>query len=268
MHHDTDDRNYEIIFLVSKKNGDVSVAICAFADTDRLPDFDEMVAHPALLIPQKIPVDEDAILPYFPNLVEAVPVEFNATPFVMAHNIPFHELQARVALHIWPHYIKLSPDQSDPHDVPNDTFCNSQILSQKCMSKPTKEYNDTIFLAMENRLFDRLMDAMQYQSQAMYAFVDRHVHHLSTSCDNAQPLHNIIAESSRNPPHLNEPTSQETPDGDEISSTSPNSNRPTIQETPDGDEISITPPYFNALPIQETPDGDEIAIPSERNISP
>jgi hypothetical protein len=36
---------------------------------DRLPDFDEMVAHPALLVLQKIPVDEDAILPYFLNLV-------------------------------------------------------------------------------------------------------------------------------------------------------------------------------------------------------
>jgi hypothetical protein len=78
----------------------VSIAIGAFADMDRLPDFDKMVAHPALLVPQKIPVDEDAILPYFPNLVEAVPGEFNATPFVMAHNIPFHELQVHVALHI------------------------------------------------------------------------------------------------------------------------------------------------------------------------
>jgi hypothetical protein len=112
------------------------------------------------------------------------------------------------------------------------------------------------------------MDAMQDQSQAMYAFVERHVHHLSNSCDNAQPLHNNIVDYIINAPDLNEPTIQETPDGDEISSTSPNSNRPTIQETPDDDEISITPPYFNALPIQETPDGDEIAIPSERNISP
>jgi hypothetical protein len=84
----------------SVKNGDVSIAIGAFADMDRLPDFDEMVDHPALLVPQKIPVDEDAILPYFPNLVEAVPGEFNAKPFIMAHNIPFDELQARVTLHI------------------------------------------------------------------------------------------------------------------------------------------------------------------------
>jgi hypothetical protein len=214
-------------------------------------------------------VDEDAILPYFPNLVEAVPGELNAMPFFMAHNIQFHELQARVVLHIWPHSIKLSPDQSDPYDIPNDTFCNSQILSQNCMPKPTKEDNDASLLAMENRLFERLMDAMQDQSQAMYAFVDRHFHHLSNSCDNGQPLHNSIADSIRNLPHLNEPTIQETPDGDESSSTSsPNSNRPTIQETPDGDEISITPPYFNALPIQETPYGDEIATSSESNISP
>jgi hypothetical protein len=76
---------------------------------DRLPKFDEMVAHPELLMPQKIPVDEDAILPYFTNLVEAVPGEFNATSFVMAHNIPFHELQACVALHIWSHSIRIPP---------------------------------------------------------------------------------------------------------------------------------------------------------------
>jgi hypothetical protein len=173
------------IFWSVKKNCEVSIAIGAFADMDRLPDFDEMVAHPALLVPQKIPVNEDAILPYFPNLVEAVPRNFNATPFVMAHNILFHELQDCVALHIWPHSIKLSPDQSDSYNIPNNTFCNSQILSQNCMSKPTKEDNDASLLAMENRLFDRLMDAMQDKSQAMYAFVDRHVHHFSNSCDNA-----------------------------------------------------------------------------------
>jgi hypothetical protein len=261
------------------KKGDVSIAIGEFADMDRLPDFDEMVAHPALLIPQKIPVDEDAIVPYFLNLVEAVPGEFNATQFFMAHNIPFHELRACVALHIWPHSIKLSPDQSDPYDIPNDAFCNSQILSQNCMSKPNKKDNDASFSSMENRLFGRVMDPMQDQSQAMHAFVDRHIHQLSNSCDTAQPLHNIITDSSSTPPRLDESTIQETPYGDEISSTSPNLIRPTIQETPDGDrptiqetpdddEISITPPYFNALPIQETPDDDETATPSERNISP
>jgi hypothetical protein len=110
MQHDTDDRSYERNLSVSKKDGDMSIAIGAFADIDRLPDFDKMVAHPALLVPQKIPVDEDEILPNFPNIVEAVPGDLNATPFVMAHNIPFHELQARVALHIWPHSIKLSHD--------------------------------------------------------------------------------------------------------------------------------------------------------------
>jgi hypothetical protein len=255
------------IFWSVTKNDDVSIAIGAFSDMDRLPDFDEMVAHPALLVPQKIPVDEDAILPYFPNLVEAVPGELNAMSFVVAHKIPFNEVQDRVALHIWPHSIKLSPDQSDLYDIPNDTFCNSQILSQNCTSKPTKEDKDASFLAMDKRLFDRLMDALQYQSQAMYAFVDRHVNYLSNYCDNVQPLHNSVADAINNPTHLNEPTIQENPDGDKISSTSTNSNRPTIQETPDGDEISTTPPYFNALPTHETLDGDEIAIPRERNIS-
>jgi hypothetical protein len=88
------------IFWSINKNGDVSIAIGAFADMENVPKFDKMVAHLALLVPQKIPVDEDAILPYFPNLVETVPGDFNATPFVMAHSIPFHELQARVAFHI------------------------------------------------------------------------------------------------------------------------------------------------------------------------
>jgi hypothetical protein len=95
----------------------------------------------------------------------------NATP-VMAHNIPFHELQACVALYIWPHSIKISPDQSDPYGIPHDIFCNSQILSQSCMLKPTREENDASLLVMENRLFDRLCDAMKDQSQAMYAFMD------------------------------------------------------------------------------------------------
>jgi hypothetical protein len=116
------------------------------------------------------------------------------------------------------------------------------------MSKSTKEDNDASLLAMENHLFDRLMDAIQDQIQAMYVFVDYHVHHLSNSCENAQPLHNSAADSSSSPPRLNEPTIQKTPYDDKISSTSPNLNRPTIQETPDGDEISTTPPYFNALP--------------------
>jgi hypothetical protein len=169
----------------SVKNGDVSIEMGAFADMERIPNFDKMMAHPALLIPQKIPVDEDVILPYFPNLLEAVPIEFNVMPFVMAYNITFHELHARVALHNWPHSIKLSPNQSDHYDTPNDTFCNSQILSQNCMSKPTKEDNDASLLVMENHLFDRLMDSMQDQSQAMHAFVDRRVCHLSNSCDNA-----------------------------------------------------------------------------------
>jgi hypothetical protein len=123
-------KTMKIICWSIKNLGDVSIEISAFADMDRLPDFDEMVAHPALLVPQKIPVDEDAILPYFPNLLETVPGKFNATPFVMAHTIPFHELQACVALHIWPHSIKILPNQSDPYDTPDDTFCNSQILSQ------------------------------------------------------------------------------------------------------------------------------------------
>jgi hypothetical protein len=71
-----------------------------------------MVAYPALLVSQKIPVDEDAILPYFPNLVEAVPSKLNATPFGMAHRIMLYELQGRTQqvkcdaiCHGTPHYV-------------------------------------------------------------------------------------------------------------------------------------------------------------------
>jgi hypothetical protein len=85
----------------------VSIAIGVFAHMDSLPNFDDMVVHPVLLVSQKIPVDEDAILPYFHNLVEAVTGEFNTTPFAMAHNIPFHEIQAHAALLIWPYSIKI-----------------------------------------------------------------------------------------------------------------------------------------------------------------
>jgi hypothetical protein len=49
------------ICLSVKRHGDVSIAIDAFADMDRLPNFDEMVFHPVLLVPEKISVDEDAI---------------------------------------------------------------------------------------------------------------------------------------------------------------------------------------------------------------
>jgi hypothetical protein len=114
---------------------------------DRLPEFDKMVAHLAFLVPQKIPMDAGSILPYFPNLMEFLPVELNMTPFVMAHNIPFHEIQARIALHIWPHSLKISPNQSNPYDIPKDMLCSSQILSQNCMSKLTKEVNDASLLA-------------------------------------------------------------------------------------------------------------------------
>jgi hypothetical protein len=65
----------------------VSIAIGAFVDMDCLPNFDAMVDHLALLVLQNIPVEEDAILPYFLNMVKAVPGEFNATPFVIAHSI-------------------------------------------------------------------------------------------------------------------------------------------------------------------------------------
>jgi hypothetical protein len=105
----------------NQHHGDMHNSIGAFTDMDHLPYSDDMVAHPALLTPHMILVDKDVMLPYFPNLVEAVPGHFNATPFFMAHSIPFDEIQVCVVLHvICPHSIKISPDQSDPYDIPND----------------------------------------------------------------------------------------------------------------------------------------------------
>jgi hypothetical protein len=122
-----------------KENGDMYIVIGAFAEMDRLPDFDKMVAHPALLVPQKIQVDEDAVLPYFLNLVEAIPGEFNATLFFMAHNIPFHEPQDCVALYIWPHSIKISPDQSTPMTPQTIHFVTHKYSPKMvCRNRPRK----------------------------------------------------------------------------------------------------------------------------------
>jgi hypothetical protein len=85
------------VFWMVKRHGDIFIAVGVFADRYRIPDFNEVVAYPALLTPQKNRSKEGAILPYFPNLVEAIPGEFNATPFVMAHNIPMDEILRNAA---------------------------------------------------------------------------------------------------------------------------------------------------------------------------
>jgi hypothetical protein len=168
---------------------------------NRLPGFDGIVAHAAFLAQQKIPVDEDAILPYFPNLAEAVPGEFNAPPFVTAHSILFHEIQAHVALYIWPHSIKIPPNQSIPYAIPNNMFCNSQILSQKCTSEPSSEKNEASLLTMENCLFDCLQDPMRLQTRAMYEMLhhvleDHHFDLASNLKGNTEPLYNICPKNN------------------------------------------------------------------------
>jgi hypothetical protein len=119
------------VFWMVKRHGDVSIAVGACADMDRLPYFNGVVAYHALLAPHKIPSKEGDILSYFPNLVEVLSGEFNATPFVMAHNIPIDESPRKAAFKIWPHSIKLSSDQTDPYDITSETFCNTQIISQQ-----------------------------------------------------------------------------------------------------------------------------------------
>jgi hypothetical protein len=118
-------------FGMVKRHGDVSIAVWACADMDRLPNFNGVVDYPALLAPHKIPSKEGALLPYCPNLVDAISGEFNAMPFVMAHNIPIDEILRKAAFKIWPHSIKLSSDQTDVYDITSETFCNTQIISQQ-----------------------------------------------------------------------------------------------------------------------------------------
>jgi hypothetical protein len=193
MQYAANDRNSDINILVHQASRDMSIAIVAFADTARLPDFDEMVANPALVVTQKITVDGDAILPYFSNLADAAPVEFNSSPFVATHTIPFDEIQARVALHILPHSIKISPDQLDPYEIQIDMFCNSQILSQKCPSEPSSEKNEASLLAMENYLFNHLLDSMKLQTRSIceilhHILEDHHFDLASNFNVNAEPM--------------------------------------------------------------------------------
>jgi hypothetical protein len=141
---------------------------------DRLPDFNGVVAYPALLAPHKILSKEGAILPYFPNLVEAISDKFNAMPFVMAHNIPIDKILRKAAFKILPHSIKLSSDQTDPYDIKSETFCNTQILSQQSRGQEldlTTDF-DASLLAMENRLYDRLLTSLQDQPVGLYAHMN------------------------------------------------------------------------------------------------
>jgi hypothetical protein len=208
----------------------MSIAIGAFPDMSHLPDFDDMVAHPALLVPHKIPVDEDTILPCFPILMEAIPDEFNATPlFVMAHNIPFHEIQARVAFHIWPHSIKISPDQLDPYGIPNDMFYNSQIISQKFPSEPSSKEIKASSLAMEIHFFDCLQDSTKLQTRAIYeilhhVFEDHHFDFASNLKGYTKPLYNICPENNT----TEQPRPNSTSDSKE--NTKPSSPEVTLKQ--------------------------------------
>jgi hypothetical protein len=166
-------------------------------------------------------VDEDGILPYFSNLVQATLIESSATPFVMAHTIPFHEIQAHVALHIWPHSIKISPGKSEPYDITNDMFCNSQIISQKCPSKPSSEENEASLLVMEHHLFDRLQDSTKLQRRALYYMLhhvleDYHFYLSSNSKGNTKPLYNRFPKNNT----TEQPSLNSTSDSKENTKTS------------------------------------------------
>jgi hypothetical protein len=166
--------NLNKAFWMVKRHGDVSISVGACADMDLLPNFSGVVVYPALLAPHKIPSKEGAILPYFPNLVEAISGEFNATPFVMDQNIPIDKILRKAAFKNLPHSIKLSSDQTDPYDITSESFCNTQILSQKYRRQEldlTTAF-DASLLAMENRLYDQLLTCIQDQSVGLYAHMN------------------------------------------------------------------------------------------------
>jgi hypothetical protein len=164
--------------------------------------------------------------------VEAVPDEFNATPFVKAHNISFQEIQARVPLHMWPHSIKIPPKKIDPYDTPSNMFCNSQIISQKCPSEPSSEEHKASLLSTETCLFDRLLDSMKLQTRAIYDILhhvleDHHFDLASNLKGNTKPLYNRCPE--------NNTTEQPSPNSasDRKENTKPSSPEVTLeQESP------------------------------------
>jgi hypothetical protein len=140
----------KLIFWSIKRHGDVSISIVAFADMDPLPDFDEMVAHPGLLVLQKIPFQWMKM-----QFCLTFPILWR--PYLsssMRHHLSWHtifrfmksKLVFRVALHIYLATYNLSkyhPINWTPiyYDIRNDTFfCNSQIiLSQNCMYAETDQ---------------------------------------------------------------------------------------------------------------------------------
>jgi hypothetical protein len=114
------------------------------------------------------------------------------------------------------------------------------------MLKPTKEDNYASLLVMENCLLDCLMDAMQYQSQAMYALwtiflfiqINQLSKRLQTTTKSAVPI---------------------------LIRTYQLSKRLQMTAMKSATPLLILTHYL--LPIQETPDGNEIATSSESNIS-
>jgi hypothetical protein len=87
----------KVIVWSVKRHGDVSIAICAFAYMDHLPDFDDIVAHPELLVPQTILVDEDAIF---------LPLPISWRPYLgssMQHHLAWHTtfpfMKSRLVVH-------------------------------------------------------------------------------------------------------------------------------------------------------------------------
>jgi hypothetical protein len=184
--------------------------------------------------------------------VEAVPDEFNATPFVKAHNISFQEIQARVPLHMWPHSIKIPPKKIDPYDTPSNMFCNSQIISQKCPSEPSSEENEARFLTMENLLFDCLQDSMKLQTKSIYEILhhvleDHHFDLASNLKGNTKPLYNRCPESNTAEKPSPNPTSGSK------EKTKPSSPEVTLeQEIPnsafDSDQNSLSYSDTNSTP--------------------
>jgi hypothetical protein len=103
-----------------------------------------MVDRPVLLAPQKIPVDEDASLPHFPNLVEAIRNKFDVTPsFVMAHrqhSLSRNSSSCCIAYYLTTLYQSITrPIGPLLYDIPNNTEPSSEENKASCIAHHEKK---------------------------------------------------------------------------------------------------------------------------------
>jgi hypothetical protein len=183
----------KIIFWSVKRHGDVSIAIGAFADMDHLPDFNDMVDHPALPVPRIFQWLKKNFTFTFPISCKLHPA--NSMQHRLSLRTTFPLMKSELMLHcIFGHTLS---KYHLPYAIPNDIFCNSQILSQNCPSEPSSEEHEASLLAMENHIFDHLLYSMKLQTRAIcdilhHVLEDHHFYLASNSKENTETLYNSV----------------------------------------------------------------------------